>query len=108
MMENMQVPQIAPEAEEYAAQAAGEQYSLARWMGMPESQAEAQGQYTYEAIEMDPEDDAVYEQAAYEEGYQRFMDTMAANQAAKEQRMSAFEAIKRQQDLKRREERETQ
>jgi hypothetical protein len=50
----------------------------------------------------------VYEQAAYEEGYQRFMDNMAANQAAKEQKKANFEAIKRQQDLKRREERETQ
>merc|ERR1719217_745097 len=108
MMENMQVPQIAPEADAYAEQVGQEQYDLARWMGMPESQAQAQGQYAYDAIEMQLEDDAEVEQAAFQEGYQRFMDTMAANQVAKEQKKASFEAIKRQKDLKRREDRETQ
>ena len=39
LMESMQVPEIAPEADEYAAQVGQEQYDLAQWMGMPESQA---------------------------------------------------------------------
>jgi hypothetical protein len=81
---------------------------MAAWMGMPESQAQAQGQYAYDSVEVELEDEAMYEQAAYQEGYQRFMDTMAANQVAKEQKMASFEAMKRSQDLKRREERETQ
>merc|ERR1719389_1295684 len=35
LMEGMQVPEIAPEADEYAAQVGQEQYDLAQWMGMP-------------------------------------------------------------------------
>merc|ERR1719451_268838 len=108
MMENMQVPQIAPEGEAYAEQVGQEQYDLAMWMGMPESQAQEQGQYAYDSVEVQLEDEAMYEQAAYVEGYQRFMDTMAANQVAKEEKRANFEAMKRQKDLKRREARETQ
>merc|ERR1719331_3577074 len=70
MMENMQVPQIAPEAEAYAGQVGQEQFDLALWMGMPEGQAQVQGEAAYDAIDMQAEEDAVYEQAAYEEGYQ--------------------------------------
>merc|ERR1719502_1138015 len=77
-------------------------------MGMPESQAQEQRQYAYDSVEVQLEDEAMYEQAAYVEGYQRFMDTMAANQVAKEEKRANFEAMKRKQDLKRREERETQ
>merc|ERR1719163_2425334 len=102
MMEQMQVPQIAPEAEAYADQVAQEQYDLAQWMGMPESQAEAQGQYAYEAIEMQLEDEAEYEAAASQQGYQRFMENMAANEASRKQ-----DQIKRQTELKLQEERET-
>merc|ERR1719171_2997663 len=104
----MQVPQIAPEGEAYAQQVGQEQYDLAMWMGMPESQAQEQGQYAYDSVEVQLEDEAMYEQAAYVEGYQRFMDTMAANQVAKEEKRANFEAMKRKQDLKRREEREMQ
>merc|ERR1719163_1887342 len=89
MMEQMQVPQIAPEAEAYADQVAQEQYDLAQWMGMPESQAEAQGQYAYEAIEMQLEDDAEYEAAASQQGYQRFMENMAAKKELAEEKRAA-------------------
>merc|ERR1719313_3120174 len=99
MMENMQVPQIQPEAEMYAAQVGQEQYDLARWMGMPESQAQAQGQYAYDSIEMQVEDDAVYEQEAYVQGYQRFLDTMEAQKAAKQEKMMAYEQLKLQKEF---------
>merc|ERR1719409_721537 len=112
LMEGMQVPEIAPEADEYAAQVGQEQYDLAQWMGMPESQAQMQGEVAFEAVAAQIEDEAAYEaaydQAASEQGYQRFMDTMAANQAAKQERMASFEQIKRQKDLKLKEQRETE
>merc|ERR1719375_2622407 len=111
-MESMQVPEIAPEADEYAAQVGQEQYDLAQWMGMPESQAQLQGEEAFEAVAAQIEDEAAYQaaydQAASEQGYQRFMDTMAANQAAKQERMASFEQIKRQKDLKLKEQRETE
>merc|ERR1719146_38840 len=57
MMENMQVPQIAPEGEAYAEQVGQEQFDLALWLGMPESQAQAQGQYAYDSVEVQLEDE---------------------------------------------------
>merc|ERR1719281_1149241 len=85
MMENMQVPQITEDAEAHALQVGQEQFDLARWMGMPESQAQAQGEYAYIVVQEVVMNEAVAQQMAYQQGYQRFLDAMATKEAAKQQ-----------------------
>merc|ERR1719161_2570407 len=98
MMENMQDPQIDLEQEAYAEQVGQEQYDLAKWMGMTESQAQAQGEYSYVVVHQVVMDEATAQQMAFQKGYKRFMEGAAKRQEMKQRRM-----MKRMQEKMRRE-----